>query len=576
MVAGQTIGRQDAWCRRRDRSPSPRCGHVGLRCVIRLLPYRRDQPKGVQVDQFDEPSLSVPLLDAAAARTGDEAAVTAGATWAGLMERAAHALATGVVQAAGVGYGLRVVVVVGSGNNGGDGWAAAPLLAGRGAHVTVFSLAPLDADLSDEASRHRAAWLSAGGRTRPPEADPRATLSRADVVVDCLLGTGATGAPRGTMGDAVMAINERGDHGVLVVACDMPTGVDADTGAVHEPAVRADVTVTMGARKRGLVLTPGRWWAGRVVVGDLGPQYPTEGGWRALTAAGAAPRPLAPDADKLAHGRILVIAGSVGTGGAAILCTRATLSAGGGLVTLATPANIQRVVAPVVPAAMTRRLPHVGEHVAPAAVDDLQDVGEFDAVVVGPGLGPVDGTRAIVDHVLATAGRVVLDADAINVFRDDPDRLADHAGVLVLTPHERELARLGGGQNGPDAWEHRVDRVPELAARYGATLVAKGPGTIVAAPDGRVWVTPLGGPELGTGGTGDTLAGMLGAALAAADDVPVAVAATVWRHAFAADWMATGRGVPRVGAEELGERLADADGALAALAAARPAWPFSS
>ncbi len=527
--------------------------------------------------QPGEPLLSVPLLDAAAARAGDQAAVAAGATWAGLMDRAAHALARGVMQAAGFGYGLRVVVVVGSGNNGGDGWAAAPLLARRGAHVTVFSLAALDADLSDEASAHREAWVAAGGRTRPPTADPHQALAGADVVVDCLLGTGASGAPRDAMGDAVVAINDLADaEGVLVVACDMPTGVDADTGTVHEPAVRADVTVTMGARKRGLVLAPGCWQAGEVVVGDLGPHYPTDGDWHALTAAGAAPRPPAPDADKVAHGRVLVIAGSVGTGGAAILSTRAALAAGGGLVTLATPAHIQRVVAPVVPAAMTRRLPHLGEHVAPAAVADLQDVDQFDAVVVGPGLGPVDGTRAIVEHVLAAAGRVVLDADAINVFRDDPDRLADHAGVLVLTPHERELARLGGGEDGPDAWAHRVQRVPELAMRYHATIVAKGPGTIVAAPDGRVWVTPLGGPELGTGGTGDTLAGMLGTVVAAADDVPLAVAETVWRHAFAAHWLAGERGVQRVGAQELGERLADADGALVALASARPEWPLET
>jgi len=516
----------------------------------------------------------VALVDAAAARAGDEAAVANGATWDGLMDRAAQALARAVLESAGYGYGLRVVVVVGSGNNGGDGWAAAPLLARRGAHVTVLTLAPLDADLSDEAAAHRAAWLAAGGRTRRPDADVSATLSGAQVVVDCMLGTGASGAPRGSMADAVRAINARAAEGAVVVSCDMPTGVDADTGTVHDPAVAADVTVTMGARKRGLVLAPGCWHAGDVVVGDLGQEYPTDGDWRALTAAGAAPAPSSPDADKVAHGRVMVIAGSVGTGGAAILCTRAALSAGAGLVTLATPAHIQRVVAPMVPAAMTRRLPHVGEHVAAGGVEDLQDLDQFDAVVVGPGLGPVDGTRAIVDHVLARAGRVVLDADAINVFRDDPAAITEHVGSLVLTPHQRELARLGGGDDGPDAWANRVARVPELAARYRATIVAKGPATLVAAPDGRVWVTPLGGPELGTGGTGDTLAGMVGAAISATDDVPSAVAGAVWRHAFAGHWIANQRGLHRVGAEELGERLADADGALAELAATQPSWPF--
>lgn len=509
----------------------------------------------------------VPLLDAAGARAGDEEAVAAGETWAGLMQRAARALAEGVLALAGRGYGLRVVLVVGKGNNGGDGWMAAPLLARRGAHVTVLSTAPLDADLSDEAAASRHAWVSSGGRTVASPADPRSVLDGAAVVVDCLLGTGATGAPRADMADVVVAINDVRAHGASVVACDMPTGVDADTGRVHEPAVRADLTVTFGARKRGLLLAPGCWQAGDVVVGGLGPRYPTASDWHALTAAGAAPDRLAQDADKVARGRVLVIAGSVGSAGAAILCTRAALGAGGGLVTLATPAHIQRVVAPVVPAAMTVRLSHAGEHVSAAAVDDLPDLAGFDVVVVGPGLGPVDGTRAVVDHVLANANRVVLDADGINVFRDDPDTLAGHGGDLVLTPHERELARLGGGDDGPDAWDHRTERVPTLAADLTATIVAKGPGTMVVAPDGRVWVTPLGGPELGTGGSGDVLAGLLGTVVAQAEDVSRAVAAGVWRHAWAAHRIAAERGIARCAPDELAASLPDADGALLRLAA---------
>lgn len=517
----------------------------------------------------------VPLLDAAAARAGDAAAVVAGDTWDGLMQRAARALADGVLDVAGRGYGLRVVLVVGPGNNGGDGWAAAPLLTRRGVHVTVLSSVSLDADLSDEAAANRDRWVSSGGRTVVAPADPRSVLAGAEVVVDCLLGTGATGAPRADMADIVVAIDDvRADDGALVVACDMPTGVDADSGQVHQPAVRADRTVTFGARMRGLVLAPGCWQAGEVVVGDLGPRYPTTSDWQALTAAGAAPTPLAPDADKVARGRVLVIAGSVGTAGAAILCTRAALGAGGGLVTLATPAHIQRVVAPVVPAAMTVRLAHAGEHVSAAAVDDLPDLSDFDAVVVGPGLGPVDGTRAVVDHVLAHARRVVLDADGINVFRDDPQALADHVGDLVLTPHERELARLGGGEDGPDAWQHRTQRVPGLAADLDATIVAKGPGTMVVAPDGRAWVTPVGGPELGTGGSGDVLAGLLGTVVAPSDDVPRAVAGGVWRHGWAAHGIADARGIARCAPDELAASLADADGALLRLAALDPTWPL--
>jgi ADP-dependent NAD(P)H-hydrate dehydratase / NAD(P)H-hydrate epimerase len=129
----------------------------------------------------------------------------------------------------------------------------------------------------------------------------------------------------------------------------------------------------------------------------------------------------------------------------------------------------------------------------------------------------------------------VLDADALNVHREDPSELADHAGELILTPHQRELARIGGGDDGEDAWARRATRVPELARELDATIVAKGPGTVVAASDGRVWVTPLGGPALGAGGTGDVLAGVIGAAIASSDDGPLDVARAVWWHAAAGE-----------------------------------------
>jgi ADP-dependent NAD(P)H-hydrate dehydratase / NAD(P)H-hydrate epimerase len=591
------------------------------------------------------------LLDAQQARAGDQAAVDAGDTWAGLMERAAAHLAAGVLRVAGrtgdpkaadvtgrppagdAADGLRVLVVVGKGNNGGDGWAAASVLRSAGADVTVWSVVPLDVDLSDEAAAHRAAWRESGGRVVLGVAplsdngtDPSATAVGApaivaerrdapdvaaagpvrdapdtpDVVVDCLLGTGSTGAPRGDIGTACDVINDLRAAGALVVACDVPTGVSSDTGEVAGVAVRADATVTMGGFKRGLVLHPGAAYAGRVLLGGLGERYrpPSSGAdgrtWRVVTAGAARPPVLAPDADKRSRGTVLVVSGSVGQAGAAILATRGALAAGAGLVTLATPAHVQRVIAPVVPSAMTRPLRHAQEHVSADAVDQLADAGEFDAVVVGPGLGPTPGTRAVVDHLLATARCLVMDADAINVYRDDPGALRQHGGVLVLTPHARELARLGGGEDGEDAWAHRVERVPALAADLDATIVAKGPGTLVAGPDGDCWVVPVGGPELGTGGSGDVLAGMLGAALALQPDavdgvvatLDVRVARTVFWHGFIGAWAASGR---PDGADAswrrsttagfgpssvLPELLPDALRVLAALGDANPAWPL--
>ncbi len=481
------------------------------------------------------------------------------------------------------------MIAVGSGNNGGDGWSAAPRLRDRGAAVEVVSTAPLDADLSAEAAAARAAWLASGGGARLGVEALGAALARADVVVDCLLGTGTTGAPRGDVAAFVAAIRAARTRGAVVVACDVPTGVEADTGVAHD-AVVADLTVTFGGLKRGLVLQPGAGHAGRIVVGDLGPRYaPPAVAWRALGSAEALPPALASADDKRARGVALAVAGSVGAGGAAILCTRGLLYAGAGLVTLATPAHVQRVIVPAVPSAMTRPLRHSGEHVSADAVGQLGDVDTFDVVVAGSGLGPTAGTRAVVDHLRSSARRLVLDADAVNVHRDDPQVLATHAGDLVLTPHARELARIGGGRDGDDAWGQRVERVPELARRLDATIVAKGPSTLVAAPDGRVWVTPLGGPELGTGGTGDVLAGMVAAAIATADDVPLATARAVWWHAFTGAWLARGRPAPEdmpttTGAaeatggfgpaSELAVALPAAQGMMRRLAALAPRWPL--
>ena len=508
------------------------------------------------------------LLDAAAARAGDAAAVEAGDTWAALMERAAGHLARGVVAAAGRSYGLKVAVLAGKGNNGGDGWAAAHRLRTMGAQAWVLAPDGVDVEVSDEAAAHRAAWRASGGRTSAGTDDLDVAMAWCDVAVDALLGTGISGAPRGASGDAAAALLRAHAAGTTVVACDVPSGVSSDDGSAPDGAVRADVTVTFGGLKRGLVLHPGAAHAGRVVVGDLGPHYdPGTSRWSALTPAGAAPANLAPDAEKRARGVVLAVAGAAGTSGAAVLTGGGALRAGAGLVTIATPEPVRGEVASRSDAGVMVRGMPADEHGAldPAAVHALPDLGGFDVVTIGPGLGHGPGAAAVVAHLRRTAPRLVLDADALNVHRDDPDALADHVGDLVLTPHERELARIGGGEDGADAWAHRVERVPALAARLQATIVAKGPGTIVAAPDGRVWVTPVGGPALGSGGTGDTLAGIVATAIATADDVPLAVAQAVWWHAAAGERC----GAPRAGRATATDVIEALPATLAALAQER-------
>jgi ADP-dependent NAD(P)H-hydrate dehydratase / NAD(P)H-hydrate epimerase len=537
------------------------------------------------------------LLDAEAARAGDAAAVDAGDTWAALMERAAGHLARGILEAGGHGYGLKVAVLVGKGNNGGDGWAAARRLRERGAAAWVVAPDGVDVEVSDEAGAHRAAWIGSGGRTSTGFDDVEAALRWADVAVDALLGTGTTGAPRGPAAEAVQALRAAHAGGTTIVACDIPSGVSADDGAVtDDAAVRADVTVTFGALKRGLLLHPGATYAGRVVLGDLGERYDTgerydagertdlgvrggasargragagEGGhravWAALTPSGAAPPALPPEADKRARGVVVTVAGAVGTAGAAVLASEGAMRAGAGLVTAAVPDPVRRDVAAAAdPGVMVRPLPaDENGAVGHDAIHALPDLAGVDAVVAGPGLGHGPGATELVRALRATSTSLVLDADALNVHRDAPEELADHRGALVLTPHERELARIGGGEDGPDAWRRRVEQVPTLAADLDATIVVKGPGTMVVAPDGRVWVCPLGGPALGSGGTGDVLAGVVGAAVARGDDVPLAVARAVWWHAAAGERVggrSGGWGTATDVLRELPEVLADLRG----------------
>jgi ADP-dependent NAD(P)H-hydrate dehydratase / NAD(P)H-hydrate epimerase len=519
----------------------------------------------------DEPPTvgpALPLLDAAAARAGDRAAVAAGDTWHGLMERAAGHLARGVLTLAGRGYGLRVAIVVGKGNNGGDGWAAARLLTRHGAQAWVVAPDGLDTEVSDETAANRAAWRAAGGRTSGGTGELAGALRWCDVAVDALLGTGVSGAPRGVTGEACRALLAARDAGTPVVACDVPSGVSSDDGTAPDGAVRADLTVTFGGLKRGLLLHPGAAHAGRVVVGELGSGYqPGPQPWQALTPSGAAPVPYPSTAEKRARGTVLVVAGAVGTSGAAALAGSGALVAGAGLVTVATPAPVRGEVAAHHPSLMVKGLPE--DEQGAVAADAVHGLPQgFDVTVAGPGLGYGPGAVALVAALRERAGRLVLDADALNVHRDDPSVLADHQGALVLTPHERELARLGGGEDGPDAWRHRVERVPRLAVQLDATIVAKGPGTLVAAPDGRVWVSPVGGPALGSGGTGDVLAGVIGAAIATADDVPLAVARAVWWHAAAGERAGTPR-AGRASAVDLLTTLPETLGALSVVAPRR-------
>lgn len=485
-----------------------------------------------------------------------------------LMERAAGHLARGVVRLAGRAAGLRVAILAGRGNNGADGLAAARRLIEMGAAPVVCLVAGgagsgqgAGAGLGADGVRELARYRAVGGRVA---AGVDEALRAADVAVDCLLGTGATGEPRSPYREAVEAL--RG-AGLPVVACDLPTGVDADTGRVPGLAVRADLTVTMGARKRGLALWPAKGYVGEEVLGAIGVLRPDDEpvavALEPADAAALLPVP-APDAHKRSRGVVVVLAGSPGMAGAAVMVARGAMAAGAGYVTVATadPA----IVTGAAPEAVTLRIDPRDAAGTFAAVTGL--LGRADALAVGPGLGRDGQTVDLVRRLVRTVEvPLVLDADGINAFAGDGDALADHrAPLLALTPHAQELARLVGS-SGHGVWGQRATLVPERAAAWGAVLVAKGPSSLVAAPDGRVWVNPTGSAALATAGTGDVLTGMTAALLAQRPDA-ASVAAAVYLHGLAGE-VAAARGHARaVTALDVPAAVPEA---LRRLDAARPA-----
>jgi NAD(P)H-hydrate epimerase len=468
----------------------------------------------------------IPLFTPAQVREMDRRVIAGGTGSLDLMERAAGHLARAVLQAAGRSYGLRVALLCGKGNNGGDGIAAARHLRVAGAWPVVCLIGGT-ADLSDDAAVQLARWRALGGRVRTDVDD---VLDQADIAVDCLLGTGATGAPRPPYDAVIDALNA---SEVRVVACDLPSGVNADTGEVVAQAVRADVTLTLGAHKRGLALWPARAYVGELRLGDIGIRSDERAVAYTIEPADV-PRLLpepANDSDKRGLGAVVIVAGSSDMSGAAALCARGALAAGAGLVTIATSPLARRLVAPNVPEAMSLEVPSDDPD---AAFERVAAACErADALAIGPGLGheppQTELVRRCVDQLdLPT----IVDADGINAFRHDAKTLADHAAdTLVITPHRSELSRLLADDS-TELWPRRIEWLADRARVLRTTVVAKGPGTVIAAPDGRVWIDAMGTVALATGGTGDVLTGMTVAALAAGTD-PARVAATVALHGLA-------------------------------------------
>ena len=473
----------------------------------------------------------------------DKSAADAGIPSTELMDRAGRAVGRTAATVMGGVYGRRVTVVCGKGNNAGDGFVAAGYLARRGAACNVVLLADPGDLKGDALNAYRQIGGSGAGACPFDPGNLERELDRSDLAVDAMVGTGFSGSLRGPMAEAAKALN---GCSTPVLAVDIPSGVDGETGQVAGEAVRATTTVTLAALKTGLLLQPGAQHAGDVVVADIG--IPEELIEAELSLVGASdlgsvlPARLV-TAHKRSVGKVLVVAGSVSMAGAVALTAGGALRAGAGLVRMAVPQAIRPQVGPLVIEALTAGMPDTPKGAfSLEGVPNVLDLAEqMQVVALGPGIGKDAETMSFVKAVLGGTDRtVVLDADAISAFQGDAEGLRrTRSAPTILTPHAGELGRLLGRTPG-EIDSARIPAAREAADRTGAVVLLKGFRTVVARPDGRAVLVDAGGPVLATGGSGDVLTGVI-AALAAVTDPFTAAWAGACLHGLAgetlAEWM---------------------------------------
>lgn len=447
----------------------------------------------------------------------DEAAIADGTNGFQLMQRAGQAVARAAAEMSPHGP---ILVIAGRGNNGGDGFVAATELAASGREVKIVLLCDR-ATLKGDAALAASGWK---GEVLPCSPD---AIGKPSLIIDALFGAGLNRAVKGDPHAMIEAMNT---NGAPILSVDLPSGIHGDNGDVLGTAVNATRTVTFFRRKPAHLLLPGRLHCGEVVVADIGIASDVLGSIKPQTFenipdlwADAFPVPQI-DGHKYARGHAVIVSGDVASTGAARLSARAALRAGAGLVTVASPSDALAVNAAALTAVMTR------------AVDSVQQFTEFlndkrlNSIVIGPGAGIGERTRNFVSAVLKLQRGVVLDADALTSFAGDPNVLfaaikKQSCSQIVLTPHEGEFKRLFANIEGS-----KLERARSAAKKSGAVVLIKGPDTVVASPDGRAAIAANAPPWLATAGSGDVLAGMIGAMLA--QHVPAFEAACigVWMH----------------------------------------------
>jgi ADP-dependent NAD(P)H-hydrate dehydratase / NAD(P)H-hydrate epimerase len=452
----------------------------------------------------------------------DRETIAAGTAGLELMQRAGRAIVDALDAGGWLDPDGGVLIVCGRGNNGGDGLVIARHLSEAGLAVRILMLAVRDQLAPDARASYDSLPRQVAVHAAEPAAWPaklRELAQGCTLVIDAILGTGSEPPLRAGYAALCRALN---DLDLPIAAVDLPTGVGGDDGGADPHAVVADVTVTVGLPKLGLLLPPGRDHVGRLTVVDIG--FPAAivarhaGPWHVLDLAAyqamLPPRPS--DTHKNRVGSLLLLAGSRAYGGAAHLAGLGALRSGVGLLSVGAPVCLETALRTGLPEAILRPLAETdGGTLAPldpAALAEL--LARQDAVAIGPGLGADPATdRWVCDLVASLERPLVLDADGLSAFARQGRELRRAAGEAVLTPHPGELARLLQTTAG-DVAARRLQLVPELAVRWGAVLLLKGSPTLIGLPDGRLVINPSGDDSLARGGTGDILTGVIGGLLA--------------------------------------------------------------
>lgn len=521
-----------------------------------------------------------------------------GLTYDQMMQNAGRSIAQEILRRRPAIDGQRVLILAGSGNNGGDGLVVAHHLEQAGAEVSVYLSKPrsdADANLARLTDRE---ILIADAEDDQRFRVLRNAVGAADVLVDALLGTGLKLPLRGSAQEILektqTSLRARAGPPPYVVAVDCPSGLDCDTGEIAQEALAADLTVTLAAVKRGLLRFPGAEKVGEVVVGDIGLKETASDlediDLDLATAEGVAPwlPPRPRNSHKGTYGRAVIVGGSITLPGAAALAGIGAYRAGAGLVTLAVPSAIQSLLAPQLPEATWLLLPHEMGLLNVSAVEVLNDeLAGVDALLVGPGLGQDKLTEDFMARVLgvevaahrgklgfvakemedelAAAGLppLVVDADALKLLAAVPDWPQRLPTDSVLTPHPGEMAVLTGVDKA-ELQEDRVESARKYAAEWGHVVVYKGAFTVVAAADGRATVLPFATSALATAGTGDVLAGALVGLLAQGVEPYQAAVLAGFIHGRAGELAAAAMGSEAaVMAGDVGEHLSDAMAELA-------------